>query len=164
MDKLKTLNEIYIEINQKKKELIHFFKEKGFQYRCGYYNQHSVKVDNEWITEEYPIPVISMEQIGDLGIDISHIFFEIVVTREQALTLDFEKLRPYRFEVYGVENFLNDFYNETLPLQDIKKKIRRSDEESIGISFFFIIDEPVDQIGNAVIDIHKKIILKERLI
>lgn len=157
MDKLKTLNEIYIEINQKKKELIHFFKEKGFQCRCGYYNQHSVKVDDEWITEEYPIPVISIEDIGDLGIDINHIFLEIVVTREQALTFDFGKFESYRFEVYGVENFLNDFYNNTLPLQEIHERIRKSNENSIGISFFFSMDEPVGQIGNAVIDIQKRL-------
>jgi hypothetical protein len=157
VDKLKTLNEIYLEINQKKKDFIHFFKENGFQYRCGYYNQHSVKVNDEWITEEYPIPVITIEQLGDLGIDINHIFLEIVVTREQALELDFGKFEPYRFEVYGVENFLNDFYNSTLPLQDIHERIRISDEESIGISFFFTVDEPVGQIGNAVIDIQKTI-------
>ena len=157
MDKLKTLNEIYIEINQKKKELIHFLKENGFQYRCGYYNQHSVKVDEEWITEEYPIPVISIEDIGDLGIDINHIFLEIVVTKEQALAFDFEKFKPYRFEVYGVENFLSDFYNATLPLQDIHERIRISNEDSIGISFFFSMDEPVVQIGTAVIDIKKRL-------
>lgn len=160
MDKLKTLNDIYLEINQKKKELIHFFKDNEFQYRCGYYNQHSVKVNDEWITEEYPIPVISIEQVGDLGIDINHIFLEIVVSREQALVLDFEKFELYRFEVYGIENFLNDFYNNTLLLQGIQERIRKSDEESIGISFFFTMDEPVGQIGNAVIDIQKRLIHK----
>jgi len=161
MDMLNMLNEIYSEVNQKKNEMIHFLKENEFQYRCGYYNQHSVKVNDEWITEEYPIPVISIEQVGDLGIDINHVFLEIVVTREQALALDFGEFEPYQFEVYGVENFLNDFYNNTLSLQDIHERVRISNEESIGISFFFSMDEPVGQIGNAVIDIQKKINIRE---
>lgn len=67
-------------MNQKKKELIQLLKD--YQLRWGYYKQHSVKINDEWITKEYPIPVISVEHIGDIGIDIDHIFLEIVLTRE----------------------------------------------------------------------------------
>lgn len=155
VDSIKILNEIYTVINQKKKELTKVFHEKGILSRCGYYNQHSVKIDGEWITEEYPIPVITIEQVGDLGIDLSHIFLEIVVAREQALKFNFHKLEHFRYEVYGIENYLNDFYNDTIPLTEIKDRIEKNNEDFIGISFFFSLDEPVGQIDQAVVEIQQ---------
>ena len=155
VDNIKILNEIYVKINKKKKELIQALKEKGISYRWGYYSQHSVKINEEWITEEYPIPVITIDHISDLGIDIPHIFLEIAITREQALKFDYHKLESYPFEVYGMENYLNDFYNTSLSFTEIKDRIQKSSEVSIGISVFFSVDEPASGICHKVMEIQK---------
>ena len=62
-------------MNQKKKELIQLLKD--YQLRWGYYKQHSVKINDEWITKEYPIPVISVEHIGDIGLTLIIFFLRL---------------------------------------------------------------------------------------
>lgn len=153
MNTFDLLNSTYEKMNQKRNEIVKHLKSQGYQYKCGYYSHHAVKVNNEWITEEYPIPVITVEGIGDIGIDLKHIFFEMIITRSKALIFDFSKLEAYKFEIYGVDNYLEDFYNESMSLQLVHKKIEESKEESIGISLFFSSDETSTVICKAITEV-----------
>ena len=142
MEHLQLLNEIYQSLNQKKKEMISRIKESGHLCTCGYYSQHSIRIKDEWVTEEYPIPVITIEGIGDIGFDLNHIFYEIIISKEHALKIDFTQFDGVCFEVYGALDYLNDFYNNTMQISLIHERIHRSDEAEIGISFCF--NEGVD--------------------
>ena len=43
------------------------------------------------------------------------ISIETTVSRKASLSVDYEELaKKYKFEVYGVENYLEDYYNENL--------------------------------------------------
>lgn len=50
---------------------------------------------------------------------------------------DFGVFSDNDFEVYGTEDFLNDFYNSLLSLETLKQKIRQSAEKEIGITLNF---------------------------
>lgn len=66
---------------------------------------------------------------------MNFIFIETKMKSETALKYDFSKLLKYKFEVYGIQEYLNDFYNDSLDTKDIIEKIKKSDEAEIGICF-----------------------------
>ena len=81
--------------------------------------------------------------------DVEIHFDKIVVTtklkRETALSYSFEKLTDYRFEAYGVEEYLNDFYRPGESLRLMKDKIAASGEKEIGFSFEFPFETEGEQ-------------------
>jgi len=111
--------------------------QEGYECKWGFYNNHSIKKDGVWETEYYPIPVISINDLCDIGFDIDRTFVECKMKREKALEFQWELLLDYRFEVYGMEEYLKDFYNESLSMESISLKIKESMEQDIGITFHF---------------------------
>lgn len=111
--------------------------QEGYEYKWGFYNNHFIKKGEVWETEYYPIPVITIHDICDIGFDIDRTFVECKIKREKALEFHWELLLDYRFEVYGVEEYLNDFYNESLSMESISLKIMESIEQEVGITFHF---------------------------
>ena len=131
------LNDIYHKVNQRKQELIKYIEEVGYTFKCNYYAHHWIRVNRKWVEEEYPIPVITIDGFGDLGVDIDHIFLELILSKKKALVLDYRQFEPLEFEVYGAESFLEDFYQAEMNLEEIKSRIQESHDAQIGISFFF---------------------------
>ena len=52
------------------------------------------------------------------------------------MTYSFEKIET-PFEAYAVEDFLADYYNEGMSLNQLRENIRSSKEKEIGVSFLF---------------------------
>lgn len=130
------LNETYKNLCASRSRIVYMLKSAGYEPKHGFYNNHSVRIDGEFVTEYYPIPVISVSGIGDIGIDIDGITLEAVLTRQQALELDYEKLLDrYDIEVYGAEDFLSDFYNKSMSRVNIIKNIEASNETKICVLF-----------------------------
>ena len=103
------LNEIYQKLEAKMHKITTSFlsMHEVYPFTCAYYNGHYFKNPNgEYIMDYFPIPVIS-----------------------------FEKLCDYYFEVYGVEEYLNDFYTEGNSIQELITNISNSSEKEIGFSF-----------------------------
>ncbi len=63
----------------------------------------------------------------------------------------YEKLRAYKFEAYGVEDYLADYYHEGQNLRELKAKIRNSEEKEIGFSFTL----PFETTGNQIYEFVK---------
>lgn len=136
MEDIEVLNSIYRPICQKCKDIQDNLKDNGYESKKGFYNNHSVKdKSGNWIIEYFPIPVITVEQLCDICIDMKSIAIETKMKREKAIEFDFTRLLKYKFEVYGIEEYLNDFYNDTLTIEDIGKRIEMSREKEIGIGF-----------------------------
>lgn len=136
MEEIEVLNNIYESMCKKSKYIQKLLKENGYESKNGFYNNHSVRDKNgNWITEYFPIAVITVEQLCDIGIDIKSIFIETKIKKEKAVKFDFRRFLNYQFEVYGIEEYLNDFYNDTLMIEDIEKRIETSREREIGIGF-----------------------------
>lgn len=132
---IQVLNDIYKPIYEYVQSLLKALKESDYDYEWRFYNNHSIKKDNQWYLEYFPIPVVTIKNICDIGIDINRIFVECKMKKEKAIGFDWKLITDYKFEVYGVEDYLNDFYNSSLKLDDISERINQSNENEIGIAF-----------------------------
>ncbi|HZU87274.1 MAG TPA: DUF3201 domain-containing protein, partial [Anaerolineaceae bacterium] len=113
-ERIQDLNRVYQPVYEQMKSILKELKAQGYPCEWGFYNQHSIKQAGTWVLEYYPIPVITVKDVCEIGLDMDHTFIECKLKREMALAFDFSFFNKYKYEVYGIEDFLNDFYNETL--------------------------------------------------
>lgn len=127
------LNEIYKELDTKALEISSIF-----HCAFGYYNRHYSKDEaGNYEIEYFPIPVITIKGICDIEIGLNQISITTKLSRNQVLSYDFEKIKTYSFEAYGVENYLDDFYIAGNTIDDMIENIMKSKEENIFFSFYF---------------------------
>lgn len=151
MDTIEILNAVYKPICIIENMLQKRLKLENLEFAKGYYNNHSVKdIKGDWVKEYFPIPVITIPRVCDIGIDINYIFVETKMKREDAIQFDFASLLPFKFEVYGVNEFLSDIYNSSMPINDICSKIEQSNEREIGINFEFAKEGSIEEIISLV--------------
>lgn len=138
---LKKLNSAYIQLETKYTGLLRELNQNNWKTESGWYNGHYHKDDQDaYEREAYPIPVISVKDLCDIEISFHKISVTAKLKRETACEYSYEKFRQFSFEVYGVEDYLSDYYHEGLSLQDLKENIRNSTEKEIGFQFFFPFD------------------------
>jgi hypothetical protein len=141
------LNKIYKPLCDKFNELKSQLTNLGFEITSGFYNNHYVKRNNEYVVEYFPIPIICITNIGDIGLDTDSIWVEIKQPKEMAISLDYPQLAYiYKMEVYGSENFLVDIYNKLDDPYETSEKIKQSDESIICIAFTFKTDIDLNEI------------------
>ena len=58
----------------------------------------------------YPIPVISIKGYCDIEIEIDEITISTKLKYNDALNFDYSKIMHYDFEMYGVKDYLKDYY------------------------------------------------------
>ncbi len=153
IEKIEELNSIYKPIYERTKSILAELKKNGYKCEWGYFGKHYIKHNNNWFVEYFPIPVIDVNSICEIGIDLEHIFIEYKMLKQTALKCDFNKFTKYKFEVYGVENYLSDFYNAEMDLNNINGRILESEEKEVGISIFLDIETCFDDILMAIRDI-----------
>lgn len=132
------LNEIYQKLEAKMHKITTSFlsMHEVYPFTCAYYNGHYFKNPNgEYIMDYFPIPVISFEKLCDIEIGLEIISLTTKLPRDLALKFNYNKLCDYYFEVYGVEEYLNDFYTEGNSIQELITNISNSSEKEIGFSF-----------------------------
>lgn len=147
------LNEVYQKLDTKMHEISAPFLSlhKGHPFTCGYYNRHYSKDSNgEYTMDYFPIPVISLDKLCDIEIGLENISLTTKLTRDLALKFDYNKLDAYYFEVYGVKEYLEDFYVKGNTFQELIANISNSTEKEIGISFQFAWDVTSEQIERLV--------------
>ena len=146
----KQLNEIYKKLDDKAQDI-----NKLLHGVLGYYNGHYHKnTAGNYERDYFPIPVISVKGLCDVEIELNQISITTKLTRKKAISYNFEKVKSYHFEAYGVENYLDDFYFEGNTISSMIEKIKASKEENVFFSFYFplevsagIVSEFVNFIG-----------------
>ena len=132
------LNDIYKPIWDKANEIGRELQESGYTISKGFFNNHSVKINGSFVTEYFPIPVIFVEGVGEIGIDLDYVWFVVVFPKKKALSLDYHSIaKEYKFEIYGSKDYLNDIYNEQIAISDIVPGIKNSSESDFCIQFYF---------------------------
>jgi len=143
MDK-NELNQIYIKLDKKSKELSSPFHKihQIFDYKVAYFSGHYNKNENgKYEMDCFPIPVISIVNYCDIEIGLNGINITTKLKRSDALNFNYKKLEDHRFEVYGITDFLSDYYTANHTIGDLVNNIQSSQEPEIGFSFKF--DEDV---------------------
>lgn len=116
--KINELNNLYQSALDMVESVCNVLNSKNFDYKLGFYNNHEIKFKNQFIKEIYPIPVVSLKinkfeiDIGfDVATDIDYIgFSEFTLDKKDILDFDFNALKNFQFEIYGFENYLEDYY------------------------------------------------------
>lgn len=138
IERFNSINNLYKELCAKADTIRKSIKSEGYDCTYGFFNNHSIKIDKSFVTEYYPIPVISISNIGDIGIDIDNIWFEICLSKETAVSFNYSKiLGLYKFEIYGAEDYLSDLYNEDVNPLDIIRNIELSKETKVCLIIYF---------------------------
>jgi len=131
------LNEIYKPLCERADIISKDFLELGYTIQKGFFNNHSIKSDGSFVTEYFPIPVITVNGVGDIGIDLESVWFEVVLPKEKAIALDYDSIiKSYKIEVYGCQNYLKDVFNEQITISDIIPGIIDSSEVEFCILFY----------------------------
>ena len=146
------LNEIYKRLDKKAHDICQLLN-STFGYYSGHYHKNEA---GNYEPDYFPIPVISLNGICDIEIDLNQISITTKLTREDAISYDFEKLKSYSFEAYGVENYLEDFYVAGDTICDMKEKIQKSNEENVFFSFYFPFDVSANMLCALVSIIRKE--------
>ena len=106
-------------------------------YEIGFYSGHYSKNEQgEYMRECYPIPVISVRNLCDVEVEYDCVSVSAKLNREQALAFDYGVLKEYKFEAYGVEDYLSNFYVDC-DFDGLKNNIARSDAAEIVFQFVF---------------------------
>ena len=135
------LNQVYYRLELKQAELTHALFHRIFELESGFYNGHYRKQeDGSFHMDYYPIPVISVKKYCDIEIGLDSISISSKLKRNAALSYDYSKLHAYRFDVYGVEDYLADYYHEGMTVQQLLDNLRASEEREIAFSFRFDFD------------------------
>jgi hypothetical protein len=149
-NRMQVLNEEYEPLRAHTHAMVKALKKSGFEYEWGFFAQHSVRNGSEWFFEHYPIPVITVKNVCEIGFDIPETFIEFKLKREHAIAFDFSRLQDCRFDIYGINDYLNDIYHIGQDIRDIHAKIEKCDDLEIGISLLFGYLEPVENLMQAV--------------
>lgn len=147
---MQVLNKEYEPLRTHTRAMLKALAQSGFACEWGYFAQHSVRNGDEWFFEHYPIPVITIKDVCEIGFDLNQTFLECKLKRETALAFDFTRFQDFIFEVYGITDYLNDFYHAGLDVHAIRAKIESSEETEIGVSLLFGYLEPVETLLLAV--------------
>lgn len=135
---LDKLNSFYKALEDRKNEIVSLLASYGCDFTVGYYNGHySKRADGHYEIEFYPIPVISIAGLCDIEINVMDTTISTKLTKERAICFDYSQISGYTFEVYGVEDYLADYYAKGDSIKAMIGKIQMSDEKQIGFSFCF---------------------------
>ena len=138
MDKalFQQLNQVYAPLRSRAGQLVQALAHNGLEAKWAWYANHSVKVDGEYQTEEFPVPVIDVGELCEIGLNLDEYWMEFQLPRETALAFDWELL-PEDVEVYGVEQYLMDFYTAGMSRAGIAARIADSTEQAVNIALSF---------------------------
>ena len=138
---LDELNKIYYRLEMKQMELFQGLFHRVFELKSGFYNGNYHRDSKGlYVREHYPIPVIEVRGYCDVEINLENITVSTKLTKKKAVEYNYGKLEEYSFEVYGVEDYLQDFYEPGMVTEELQAAIKKSEEKEIGFSFKFNYD------------------------
>lgn len=145
------LNNIYEPLHRQFKELKLTLKKHDLSYSsAGWFNMHYIKYNDKFINEFFPIPVLSVKGVGDIGLNLDHIFIETTISKEKALNLQLDKFNDHNIEIYGVTDYLTDYYQPNLEIEVYKEKIQESNEKEFHFTIYLPQGISMDKIINVI--------------
>ena len=134
------LNDFYAPLHRAGTAMLKTVRALGYNARLCYCNLHEVKVEGGYQTKYFPLPEVEIRDAAlsaDLGIALDgSVWLEVTQSRNEAMALDYEALAARAaLAVYGTEQYLNDFLNETLPPAETAARIWQANDSHIHLCF-----------------------------
>ena len=139
MEFINQLNEFYKILDNKGTQIKDILSQCGFDVKMGYFNGHYVDKDcsGNYVKDYYPIPVIEVKGLCDIEIGNSFVGISSKLAINDALNFDYGKLSDYQYEVYGVIDYLGDYYKSGEDVGKLYRNLKKSNETEIGFAFSF---------------------------
>lgn len=145
------MNQAYQQLEIKLAEILEALKRAEYKVDSGWYNGHYNRDSNgEWQRDSYPIPVVGVKGVCDIEISFERISVSTKLKRDAALAYSHENILKYTFEVYGVNDYLGDYYHNGMTIQELKDNIESSNEEEIAYQFTFSLATQGEQFGEFI--------------
>ena len=130
------LNGLYEPLNGRADELkVMLSGMCGCKMTDGFYNGHCHKSDSgEYVADAYPIRVISVPGLCDIEVDFDSIAITAKLAKETAAEFDWQLFKNAHFEVYGVEDYLQDYGNSE-NIAAINGSISACTEKELFVTF-----------------------------
>ncbi|MDE7438897.1 MAG: hypothetical protein K2N23_00045 [Clostridia bacterium] len=141
------LNGFYKNLDGKAEQIKDVLVKNGFKAEKKYYNGHYNKdASGNYVMDYYPIPVIEVEGLCDIEIVGIHINISTKTSIKNAIQLNYENLSEYYYEVYGVVDYLSDYYRSGEDIVKLYKNLEACKETEIGFGFSFVNNTTADKI------------------
>ncbi len=140
-DLLRQIDAAYAPLEAKRAQLVRALSRGPDPVVSGWYNGHYRRTeDGGWHKEAYPIPVLTVRGLCDVEISFDGLSLSAKLARDRALSRSYDEFRSASFEVFGVEDYLLDFYRSGRPIGELKARVAQSAEREIGFAFSFPFD------------------------
>lgn len=73
----------------------------------------------------------------DIEIELEKTCVSTKLSKENALAFNYDNIAHFKFEVFGVEDYLTDYYLSGNDISVLLQRIRSSEETEIAYSFIF---------------------------
>lgn len=109
------------------------------QYKTTFksFNHHYININGNYYKQKYFMPVISIENRGDICFNLNIIEYEFYITKEEVNKIDLASLiNNYAKElnIYELNNCTIDLYKIGDTKEDVLNKINKSLDNKFGIS------------------------------
>lgn len=136
--KILEFHNTYNKIYEDAENLLQQLNELSYKVKLGSFNNHYIKYKDSYLHQKYYMPVITVNDIGDICFNIDGISFEFYLLKEDLLMLNEleELLKQFKQElyIYEYENCTNDIYVINDTKAELLEKIKRSSDKKFGIS------------------------------
>lgn len=139
---METINGAYQGLHERAEKLANVLARLGHKVEWGYFGQHSTMVDGDYFLEYYPVPVITVKDVCDVGLDFTQVWVEGKLYSGAARELELNFLKKYDFSIYGIDNYLQELYEDGMSDEELHEAIASSEEREIGIAIT-LDDEPL---------------------
>lgn len=151
MDFKEQLNDFYKKLDGEAEQIRSILIKGGFNCEKKYFNGHYNKnAAGEYVKEYFPIPVLEVKDLCDIEIIGNRINISSKTSLENALHFDYGKISEFYYEVYGVVDYLSDYYKSGEELKVLYGNLANSEEDEIGFAFSIAADVAHDKILNVI--------------
>lgn len=101
------------------------------------YNGHYLRINNKYEYQKYYMPVISIDDIGDICFNLDGVSLEFFVDKKELLnSCDFNSLLDlsYDVEIYDADDSTIDIYEKNMPQDLFINKLEHWKSNLIGIT------------------------------
>ena len=151
MDFKEQLNDFYKKLDGEAEQIRNVLIKNGLKCEKKYYNGHYNKnAAGEYVKDYFPIPVIEVNNLCDIEIVGNRINISSKTSLENALHFDYSKISDNYYEVYGVVDYLSDYYKSGEELKVLYDNLGKSEEDEIGFAFSIAADGSTDKIMHII--------------
>lgn len=137
-NKILEFHNFYNRIYEDAENILKKLNKLSYNAKLGSFNNHYIKCKNSYLHQNYYMPVISIENIGDICFNIDGISFEFYLSKEELLMLtELEALLTQfkqELNIYEYEDCTNDIYIINDTKEELLQKIKKSKDKKFGVS------------------------------